>query len=106
MSLKWKAPLDPVEVKDYVLNWEDEMTETTDTIATSLFELPPEAITDGLAIASQTGTTLIGRVWFHVPNAPDQETILGKGPYDVEHTITTAGGRTLNVSAKLRIADK
>jgi len=105
-KLKWKAPLDPVELKDYVVDWTDEMTASVDTIATSVFELPAEAIADGLEIDSQSNTTLIGTVWFNVPDSGDQLTILGKGPYEVEHTITTAAGRTLNVSARLTVLDK
>jgi hypothetical protein len=105
MAKKWKAPFDPVEVKDYKINWEAEMTASEDTIATSVFELPAEAVTDGLAIQTQSNTTTDTTVWFHVPSVGDQEPMLGK-TYEVENTITTASGRTLNVSAKLRVLDK
>jgi hypothetical protein len=68
--------------------------------------LPAEAIADGLDIDSQSNTTTKGTVWLQVPTVGDQETILGKGPYEVEHTITTTNGRTLNASSRLTIADK
>jgi len=105
-KLKWRAPLDPVELKDYKIDWTAEMTATSDEIVSSLFELPAEAITDGLEISSQSNTTTDATVWLHVPDSGDRLSILGKGPYEVENTVTTTDGRTLNVSSRLTIADK
>jgi hypothetical protein len=105
-KLKWKAPLDPVELKDYVVDWEAEMTASSDTIVSALFELPPEAVTDGLAIASQSNTTTDMTVWFEVPDVGTNRTdILGK-KYEIEATVTTNNGRTLNVSSLLKVLDK
>jgi hypothetical protein len=104
-KLKWDAPLDPVELKDYVIDWSAEMTATSDTIATALFELPAEAVADGLSIDHQTNTTTDMTVWLEVPNAGDRAAIVGKS-YLIEATITTAAGRTLNVSSKLSVVNK
>lgn len=105
-KLKWKAPLDPVETKDYVVDWSAEMTASVDTIATAVFTLPDDAVADGLEIDSQSNTTTDMTVWLNVPDSGERLTILGKGPYEIEATITTTDGRTLNVSSRLTVADK
>jgi hypothetical protein len=105
-KLKWKASLDPVELKDYVVDWEAEMTASADTIVSALFELPPEAIADGLEIQSQGNTTTDMTVWFEVPDiGTNRIDMLGK-KYDIEATVMTNDGRTLNVSSRLTVADK
>lgn len=105
-KLRWKIPLDPVELKDYIIDWSAEMTASNDTISASVWELPAEATAAGLAINDDTFTATTTAVWLNVPEAADQATIVGKGPFEIENTITTTGGRVLNQSAILRVADK
>ena len=109
MPLAWAAPLDPQELKDYSNDWAAELTATSDTLVTSTFRLPSDAIAAGLEIDSQSATATGGVVFFDV-NVADQGSTDWDDPtgtiFRIPHQITTTGGRRLEVSIFLTVMQK
>lgn len=88
----WERTKDPNEVVDYDLDWSDLMTDDTDTIATSSWTVPA-----GITKDSSSNTTTRTKVWLSGGTAGETYTLLNR--------ITTAGGRTLDQSVKLKMKD-
>jgi hypothetical protein len=108
MSLKWQAALDPNEKKDYVRDWSAEMDAETDTIASAQFVLPQSAQDATLTATSVTifDSSKKVRVWFEATDADTfRSAFLGKR-IDVDHSITSTGGRRFNETIELKIREK
>lgn len=108
MPLTWSAELDPDELKDYDNSWEAELTATSDTLLTSTFILPSDAIAAGLLIDSQAATTYGGAVFFDV-NVSDRGSSMWTEPgtaFRIRHQITTTGGRRLEISIYLTVKQR
>ncbi|MBN8987425.1 MAG: hypothetical protein J0H42_04215 [Rhizobiales bacterium] len=82
---------DPDEVLDYAIDWSARLD--GDTIATSQFTLPP-----GIVANSSSNTTTTTTVW--LSGGTDGETYL------IQNRITTAGGRTMDQTMKLKIKSR
>ncbi len=84
---------DPNEVVDYDFSWADQMADLdNDTIATSNWTVP-----SGITRDSQSNTTTRTKVWLSGGTTGQTYTLLNR--------ITTAGGRTLDQSIKLKMKD-
>src|SRR6266542_2820116 len=108
MPLTWVAPLDPQEIKDYSNSWQAEMTATSDTLTGSTFRLPSDAIAAGVLIHSQSMVGNVGVVFFKI-NVSDQGSVAWDSPgtiFRIPHQVTTAGGRTLEISIFLTVMQK
>ena len=88
MPLTFETPKDPDEVKDYGVNWADRLDEG-DTIATSVWVVPT-GITQNSASNTATTTT----IWLSGGTL--------NTTYSLVNRITTAGGRTLDQTCKLK----
>jgi hypothetical protein len=88
----WERTKDPNEVVDYDITWADQMTDLSDTIATSTWTVP-----SGITKDSSSNTTTRTKVWLSGGTAGETYTLLNR--------ITTAGGRTLDQSIKLKMKD-
>lgn len=108
MALRWEAPFDPDEVKDYTRDWTAEMDARSDTLASVSFELPADAVAAGLTVqdAVRDSTNKKAIAWFVSSNPALTLSSLGGTRVPVDHTIVTAGGRTLNETILLRVASK
>lgn len=89
MPQTFETPKDPDEVKDYGVNWAARLDEG-DTIATSDWIVP-----DGIIEDSATNTTTTTTIWLSGGT-------LGT-TYSLVNRITTAGGRTLDQTCKLKV---
>ena len=87
MALTWQAPKDPDETKDYVVDWTTRLS--GDTIETSLWIAP-----DGIVIDSEENTTTETTIWLSGGTLGDV--------YELVNRVTTAGGRTLDQTCKLK----
>lgn len=88
----WDRTKDPNEVIDHDLTWADQMTDLSDTIATSTWTVP-----SGITKDSSSNTTTLTKVWLSGGTTGQTYTLLNR--------ITTAGGRTLDQSVKLKMKD-
>ena len=107
MALKWTAPLDPDEKKDYVRDWTAELDALTDTISSAQFDLP-QAVTDATLTATNVSifdSSKKVRVWFEATNAATLRSTFAGNKVSVRHTITTVGGRRFNESIELKIRE-
>ena len=108
MSLRWEAPFDPNEVKDYGLDFTSEMdfpgnlTTATDSISSVTYTIAASA-TEYLAVASATNVNAVTVGWFSAVSATALQANLAGQTVDVTIAVTTAGGRTLSRTAGLRI---
>lgn len=103
MSLSW-PPKDPNEVLDYDIDWSSRLlsadeiaagtTTPADTIATSTFTLPGGSLVANSSLYTSTRT----KVWL---SGGDEG-----ASYDVLNRITTAGGRTMDQTVKLKVKSK
>lgn len=93
MSLTWPAPKDPNEVKDYRLDW-SEFLGGEDTITGSTWT----ASGTGLTINEDSFTDTATTVWLSAGT-------LG-ATYSLLNRVTTAGGRTYDQTARIRIRSK
>lgn len=89
MPLNFETPKDPDEVKDYSVDWEARLDEG-DTILTSTWIVP-----DGITKDSDSNTTTTATIWLSGGT-------LGT-TYSLVNRITTAGGRTLDQTCKLKV---
>lgn len=87
-SFFWAAK-DPSDVVDYVIDWTDVLA--SDTIATATYTAP------GLTVNSSSNTSTTSTVWLAGGTAG--------ATCEVTCRITTAGGRTFERTASLRVAD-
>lgn len=92
MALRW-PPKDSDEVLDYILDWSARLS--SDTISTSSWAI---ASGSGLTIDSDSETTTTTTVWLSGGTVGTT--------YTLTNTIVTAGGRTMEQSVKIRIAEK
>lgn len=92
MSKTWDRSKDPNEVVDYDLSWVDQMTEDTDTIASSTWTVP-----SGITKASESNTTTRTKVWLSGGTAGLTYTLLNR--------VVTTGLRTFDQSVKLKMKD-
>lgn len=90
MSLRWPAK-DPDEVLDYEVDWTDRLA--GDTIATATWTFPA-----GITKDSQSETDTAARVWISGGT-------LGED-YEILCRITTAGGRTMDQTVKIKLKAK
>jgi len=90
MALTWPFK-DPDEVLDYEIDWSDRLG--TDTIATSTYTVPA-GITKNSSTNDDTTTT----VWLSAGTEGETYSILNR--------ITTAGGRTMDQTVKLKVKSK
>jgi hypothetical protein len=88
--LQW-PPKDPDEILDYQVDWTDRLGE--DTIATSAFTVPA-----GLTKDSESSTDTAATVWLSGGTLA--------ASYEILNRITTAGGRTMDQTVKIRIKAK
>lgn len=87
MTLIAEQSLDPLETKDFTLDWEARLG--SDTISSSSWTIP-----SGLAITNSSNTTTTTTVW-----------LAGGMPgvhYEVINEITTSGSRTLKRTIVIR----
>lgn len=108
MALKFTEPFDPNEVKDYKLDWAaEERIAAGDTITGSSWEIPAEAV--GLqqpAGKPDTFTDTDTTIWLEVDDPATQaQNLVDNGPWELLNTITTAAGRTLQQTVKLKIKE-
>ena len=91
MAARWTTPKDPNEVLDYSIDWTGPLA--GDTIATSTWTVPA-GLTSGADSKTDTRTT----VWLSggTENAS----------YELLNRITTAGGRTRDLTCVLKIKTK
>ena len=103
--LKWVAPFDPDETKDYSRNWTEEMDGISDTILSSQFVVI--TVDSGLAVASTSidPSGKITIVWFTTSNITQLRALRGTTIL-LDHTITTSGGRIYNETIGLKIKEK
>lgn len=92
MALNWPSK-DPDEVLDYDLDWSARLA--TDTIATSVWSLMEGT---GLIIGVNSKTNTATKVWLSGGTLAAAYVLLNR--------ITTAGGRTMDQSVKIKIAAK
>lgn len=92
MALLYIAPKDPDEVLDYQVDWSARLG--TDTISTSTFSLVSAS---GLTIDSESNTDTVSTVWLSAGTI---------GTAEILCRITTAGGRTMDQTVKLKIKSK
>lgn len=90
--LKW-SDKDPDELIDYALRWWKRLDEG-DTIAASEWTAPDE----GLTITDNTFTSDTTTVWLSGGTLGEQ--------YDVLNRVTTAGGRVMDQTVRIRISAK
>lgn len=93
MALTWEEPKDPDEVLDYQIDWSGRLDEA-DTIATSTWTVP-DGLTEGAPDSFDDTTTT---VWLTGGT-------LGT-TYDLLNRVTTAGGRTMDQTMKLKVKAK
>lgn len=104
VPISWEAPMDPSEIKDYVHSFAAEMTATLDTLITSTFILPDDAIAAGLEILTQGMTATGGYIFFQVASGSQANAGFENGlRYRIRHQVETAGGRTLERSIWLTV---
>lgn len=103
--ISWTAPLDPHEIKDYTHSFVAELTATSDSISTSLFTLPSDAIAAGLTVHSQSLAATGGLIFLKVAAINQADAIWDNNgtQFRIRHTITTTGGRTLERSIMLTV---
>lgn len=82
---------DPDEVLDYQIDWSARLN--SDTISTSVWTVP-----DGITGATQSNTTTSTTLW--LSGGTDGSS------YDILNRITTAGGRTMDQTVRIAIAEK
>lgn len=92
MSLRWDDK-DPDEVLDYLIDWGSRRLDEGDTIVSSSWTVPA-GLTQTDAAFTDTTTT----VWLSGGT-------LGT-TYEITSQIVTAGGRTMEQTARLRIGAK
>jgi hypothetical protein len=84
---------DPDEVLDYTVDWSARLDD--DTISTSDFTLTTAA---GVVIDSDSNTTTTTTVWLSGGTAGEQAEILNR--------ITTAAGRTMDQTCRIKLKAK
>lgn len=90
MRLRWPSK-DENEILDYVIDWSDRLDD--DTISSSAWTLP-SGITQSSALYDNTTTT----IWLSGGTTGST--------YDVLNRITTAAGRTMDQTVRIKIADR
>lgn len=102
-----KAAYDPDEIKDFTRDWTAEMDATEDTIAQAFFVLPQSALDASLEVMassiSQDGKRAI--MWLRTTDPVAARDLLGT-KVAIDHTVQTAGGRTLNETLILTVKEK
>lgn len=93
MSFPIVLDKDPDEIIDYVVDWSNQMTLDTDTIATSDWVLD-----DGITEDSASNTTTQTLIFISGGTAGQR--------YDVTNRITTVGGRTWDQSFTVKVAQR
>lgn len=109
MPLTWTAELDPHELKDYTNSWQAELSATSDTLDTSTFILPSDAIAAGLEISSQGSTEFGGTVFFEVATEFQTDPMFDDPTgtmFRIRHQIETTGGRRLEISIYLKVMQR
>jgi hypothetical protein len=89
-TLYW-PPKDPDEVVDYRLDWSERLD--GDTILTSTWTVPA-----GITAPTQSNTTTTATLWLSGGTVGTLYTVLNR--------ITTAGGRTMDQSVRIRVKQK
>ncbi len=96
MTLQWD-PKDPDEVLDFDIDWSTRL-DTGDTIATSAWAVVgPDAL---LIIDSNSFSASGTKVWL------SGGTLTPNGYYTLRNRVTTAGGRRMDQSVRLKIREK
>lgn len=95
MALFWPYK-DPDEVLDYSINWADRLD--VDTISTSVWMLAANTPDANLAFGVNSYSNTATVIWLSGGT-------LGKD-YHVTNRITTAAGRTMDQSVKIKIRHK
>lgn len=91
LPLRWKAAKDPSDVVDYDVDWSRQLVEA-ETIDTSGWTLPA-----GFTKLDEQHTDTKSKVWLSGGAV---------GTHDLVNTITTTGGRTLQRSVRLVVAER
>lgn len=95
MAMTWEAVKDPDDVKDYSLSWAAELAANSDTINTSTWTVE---VGSGLTINSTSKSDTTTTLWLSGGTA--------NVTYELLNRITTAGGRTLDQTMKLKCKNK
>lgn len=90
MALDWPFK-DPDEVLDYQIDWTTRLD--GDTIATSTW-----IVADGITKDSDSNTTTATTIWLSGGTIGDR--------YELTNRITTAGGRTMDQTVRIKIKAK
>lgn len=90
MRLRWPSK-DENEILDYVIDWTDRLSE--DTITASDWTVPSGLTEDSSTFDASTTT-----IWLSSGTTGTT--------YDVLNRITTAAGRTMDQTVRIKIADK
>lgn len=83
------------------------MDALTDTVSTAQFVLPQAAL-DATLTATNVAVFDASkkvRVWFEATNAATFRATFSGKPIDIDHTITTTGGRRFNETIELKIRE-
>lgn len=91
MVLQWEAIKDPDEVKDYSIDWSARLA--GDTINSVTWTVPT-----GLTKDSQSLSGAIATAWFSGGTAGTT--------YQIGCRVVTAGGRTYDVTVRLRVRSR
>ena len=103
--LKWVAPFDPNEKKDYSRDWTAEMDFINDTISVVDFDVITPDSGVGVASSSIDASGKIAVVWFLSDDLVKTRALNGTTIL-IDHTITTSGGRIYNETLGLKIKEK
>ncbi len=87
-GLNWETPKDPDEIKDYMVDWADRLTEG-DTIVTSTWIVPTGIVEDSNSFTDSTTT-----IWLSGGT-------LGTN-YSFVNRVVTFEGRTLDQTCNLK----
>lgn len=93
MSTSYLFAKDPDEVLDYDLDWGNQMTLDTDTIASSTWTVPV-----GITKNSSTNSTTATKIWVSGGTAGQT--------YALVNEIVTAGGRTFERTVNLKVKER
>ena len=91
--LIWERSLDPQETVDYSINWYNDLGD--DTISTSTWTFDMNNADSALVKATPTKTDTTTTIWLSAGTSG--------AVYGIRNTITTAGSRTFERTAKITV---
>lgn len=91
--LIWERTLDPQETMDYSIDWQNDLG--ADTISTSVWTFATDNPDSVLIKSNPTGTSTTATIWLTGGTSGVV--------YGIRNTITTAGGRTFERTARITV---